>query len=144
VNHADMTKSRLLAVDDNSDSAELIARVAAKCGYDARSMTDPSALRRVLDEWKPQVLTLDLCMPEEDGISVLSLLTQSGFSGHLLIISGQDEWFRKTASRLASARGLNVADDLCKPVDLKALRELLTQLANSGTVGEQRRAANGE
>ena len=134
-------KTRLLAVDDNSDSAELIARVASKCGYDARSMTDPSTLARVLDEWKPQVLTLDLCMPDEDGISVLSMLTQSGFSGHLLIISGQDEWFRKTASRLASARGLNVAEDLCKPVDLKALRELLTQLANDPT-GE-RRAANG-
>ena len=104
-------------------------------------MTDPSTLARVLDEWKPQVLTLDLCMPDEDGISVLSLLTQSGFSGHLLIISGQDEWFRKTASRLASARGLNVVDDLCKPVDLKVLRELLTQLAN-GTAGE-RYAAHG-
>jgi len=130
-------KARLLAVDDNSDSAELIARVASKCGYDARSMTDPSTLARVLDEWKPQVLTLDLCMPDEDGISVLSLLTQSGYSGHLLIISGQDEWFRKTASRLALARGLNVAEDLCKPVDLKALRELLTQLANDPS-GERR------
>ena len=138
---AGITKSRLLAVDDNSDSAELIARVASKCGYDARSITDPSTLAQVLDEWKPQVLTLDLCMPEEDGISVLSLLTQSGFSGHLLIISGQDEWFRKTASRLASARGLNVANDLCKPVDLKALRELLTQLASGAP--HQRYAANG-
>lgn len=138
---AGLTKSRLLAVDDNSDSAELIARVASKCGYDARSITDPSTLAQVLDEWKPQVLTLDLCMPEEDGISVLSLLTQSGFSGHLLIISGQDEWFRKTASRLASARGLNVANDLCKPVDLKALRELLTQLASGAS--NQGYVANG-
>jgi DNA-binding response OmpR family regulator len=141
VSEAHTVKSRLLAVDDNSDSAELIARVASKCGYDARSMTDPSTLARVLEEWKPQVLTLDLCMPDEDGISVLSLLTQSAFSGHLLIISGQDEWFRKTASRLASARGLNVADDLCKPVDLKVLRELLTQLA-TGAAGE-RYAAHG-
>jgi len=141
MNQVSGAKARLLAVDDNSDSAELIARVASKCGYDARSMTDPSTLARVLDEWKPQVLTLDLCMPDEDGISVLSMLTQSGFSGHLLIISGQDEWFRKTASRLASARGLNVAEDLCKPVDLKALRELLTQLAND-PAGE-RRAATG-
>ena len=138
---AGLTKSRLLAVDDNSDSAELIARVASKCGYDARSITDPSTLAQVLDEWQPQVLTLDLCMPEEDGISVLSLLTQSGFSGHLLIISGQDEWFRKTASRLASARGLNVANDLCKPVDLKALRELLTQLASGAS--NQGYVANG-
>ena len=138
-----MTKARLLAVDDNSDSAELIARVAAKCGYEARCITDASTLERVLDEWKPQVLTLDLCMPEEDGISLLSLLTQSGFSGHLLIISGQDDWFRKTASRLASARGLNVADDLCKPVDLKTLREILTQLASAPTAGEGR-IASGE
>jgi hypothetical protein len=36
---------------------------------------------------------------------------------------------------------LNVADDLCKPVDLKALRGLLTQLA-SGEGGE-RYATNG-
>jgi CheY-like chemotaxis protein len=130
VNHTNGAK-RLLAVDDNSDSAELIARVAAKCGYEARSVTDPSSLGDVLHNWKPQVLTLDLCMPEEDGISLLSLLKSAGFTGSLIIISGQDDWFRKTASRLASARGLNVAQDLPKPVDLKALREVLTGLANS-------------
>ena len=122
---------RLLAVDDNSDSAELIARIAAKCGYDARSMTDSSGLGKMLGEWKPEVLTLDLCMPEEDGISVLSLLTNAGFKGNLVIISGQDDWFRKTAGRLAAARGLNVAHDLSKPVDIKTLREVLTGLANS-------------
>ena len=130
MNHTNGAK-RLLAVDDNSDSAELIARVAAKCGYEARSVTDPSSLGDVLHSWKPQVLTLDLCMPEEDGISLLSLLKSAGFTGSLIIISGQDDWFRKTASRLASARGLNVAQDLPKPVDLKALREVLTGLANS-------------
>lgn len=130
MNHTNGAK-RLLAVDDNSDSAELIARVAVKCGYEARSVTDPSSLGDVLHNWKPQVLTLDLCMPEEDGISLLSLLKSAGFAGSLIIISGQDDWFRKTASRLASARGLNVAQDLPKPVDLKALREVLTELANS-------------
>ena len=130
MNHANGTK-RLLAVDDNSDSAELIARVAMKCGYEARSVTDSSSLAAVLRDWKPQVLTLDLCMPEEDGISLLSLLKAAGFSGSLIIISGQDDWFRKTAGRLASARGLNVAQDMSKPVDLKALREVLTELANS-------------
>lgn len=136
MNHHRLSKSRLLAVDDNSDSAELIARVAAKCGYDSRSMTDSSTLGQVLHEWNPQVLTLDLCMPEEDGISVLSLLTDCGFSGRLVIINGQDEWFRKTARRLASARGLDVVEDLCKPVDLKALRELLTHLA-ANSAGER-------
>jgi len=46
-----------------------------------------------------------------------------------VIISGQDDWFRKTAGRLAAARGLNVVRDMPKPVDIKALRDVLTGLA---------------
>ena len=96
-------KGRLLAVDDNSDSAELVARVAAKCGYEAQTISDPRALRRTVDEWKPEVLTLDLCMPEADGIGLLSMLEESGFGGQLVIISGQEGWLRKAAGRLAVA-----------------------------------------
>lgn len=125
----DNTRSmRLLAVDDNSDSAELIARLAAKCGYDARTITDPHAIGEVLDGWKPEVVTLDLCMPEQDGIGMFATLKNCGFQGELIIISGQDDWLRKTASRLAFAQGLKVADDLQKPVDLGVLRTLLTKL----------------
>ena len=120
--------TRLLAVDDNTDSAELVARLAAKCGYESRPLTDPRSLRAVLEDWKPEVITLDLCMPEEDGIGAFATLHESGFHGELVIISGQDDWLRKTASRLASARGLRVAADLSKPVDLSVLRTLLTKL----------------
>jgi CheY-like chemotaxis protein len=119
---------RLLAVDDNSDSAELVARVAVKCGYEAQTVSDPRALKRMLEEWKPAVLTLDLCMPEADGIGLLSMLEESGFAGQLVIISGQESWLRKAAGRLASLRGLRVADEMGKPVDLKVLRQLLTTL----------------
>jgi len=119
---------RLLAVDDNADSAELVARVAAKSGYEVRSLTETRSLRAVLEEWKPEVITLDLCMPEEDGIGIFATLHESGFQGELVIISGQDDWLRKTASRLASARGLRVAADLSKPVDLSVLRSLLAKL----------------
>ena len=119
---------RLLAVDDNADSAELVARVAAKSGYEVRSLTDTRSLRAVLEEWKPEVITLDLCMPEEDGIGIFATLHESGFQGELVIVSGQDDWLRKTASRLASARGLRVAADLSKPVDLSVLRGLLAKL----------------
>jgi len=127
--------ARLLAVDDNSDSAELIVRVASKCGYEARPMTDLRPLRSVLEEWKPNVLTLDLVMPQEDGIAILSTLKDSKFAGTLIIISGQDDWLRETAGRLASACGLNVAHHLSKPIDLKDLRSVLTTLQSAATDG---------
>jgi len=119
---------RLLAVDDHPDSAELITRVAAKCGYDARPLVKLEGLSALLQDWKPAIVTLDLCMPEEDGINVFATLNDAGFSGELIIVSGQDSWLRKTACRLAAAQGLRVVDDLAKPVDLAALRTLLTRL----------------
>ena len=121
------TRNRLLAIDDNLDSAELVARIAAKCGYESQSVADPGEFRRMMADWKPDVLSLDLCMPQQDGMSILSILEESGFSGQLIIISGQDGWLRKTAARLAEARGLKVLDDFAKPLDIQALRRTLTE-----------------
>ena len=120
--------TRLLALDDNLDSAELVARVGTKCGYEARAISDARSLPELVKDWNPTVITLDLCMPEEDGIVVLSTLQEAGFAGDLFIVSGQDNWLRNTAGRLASALGLKVTGDFCKPVDLKALRAALTKL----------------
>jgi DNA-binding NtrC family response regulator len=125
---ASTNRGRLLAVDDSADSADLVARVAVKCGYDAQAISDPKSVRALVVSWKPEVLTLDLCMPEADGIDLLSMLEETGFAGLLVIISGQDGWFRKAASRLAEVRGLKVVDDLQKPVDINALRQLLSRL----------------
>jgi DNA-binding NtrC family response regulator len=122
------SRGRLLAVDDSADSADLVARVATKCGYEAQATSDPNAVRALVTSWKPQILTLDLCMPEADGIDLLSVLEETGFTGLVVIISGQDGWFRKAAARLAETRGLTVVDDLQKPVDITALRELLNRL----------------
>lgn len=121
-------RGRLLAVDDSIDSADLVARVATKCGYEAQVTYDPMRVKALVVSWKPEILTLDLCMPETDGIDLLSVLEEAGFNGLLVIISGQDGWFRKAASRLAETRGLKVVDDLQKPVDIAALRELLNRL----------------
>ena len=121
-------KPRLLAIDDHPDSAELITRVATGLGYEARSSTRPDATRKTLTAWSPDVVTLDLCMPEEDGFGVFSLLEEQGFAGRIVIVSGHDEWLRRSATRLGSARGLNIVGSLPKPVDLRKLRELLSGL----------------
>jgi DNA-binding NtrC family response regulator len=135
-------KRRFLAIDDSSDSAELVARIAAKCGYDARWLADARACRKMLIDWRPDVLALDLCMPEEDGLTVLEALNESNFTGQLVIISGQDGWIRKSAKRLAAARGLNVADDFAKPVDIAALRRLLAELSGVVSGGPAERVHN--
>jgi CheY-like chemotaxis protein len=126
------TTPRLLAVDDNEDSAELVARIAARCGFESRAVSTSAAIRRALFDWKPDVLALDLSMPEINGIDLLRLLQESGFHGSLLIISGHDATMRASAVRLAEARGLRVAGHFDKPVDMTRLREMLTALRPPG------------
>ena len=69
---------RLLVVDDDTDAAGLVLRVATRCGYDAVSLAEMSTLEGVLRNLQPDVLTLDLCMPQMDGIEVLSRLKALG------------------------------------------------------------------
>ena len=134
---------RLLVVDDDSDAAGLVLRVATRCGYDAVSVLEMTTIEGVLRNMQPDVLTLDLCMPHKDGIEILSHLKTIQFKGQIIIISGQDDWLRKQARDLAVTRGLNVAAEMGKPLDLNALRSLLTRLAgNRG--GEDARTRRSE
>jgi 7-keto-8-aminopelargonate synthetase-like enzyme/CheY-like chemotaxis protein len=121
-------EGRLLAIDDNHDCADLVVRVANRCGYQARALGGQAELPQVLRDWKPDVLTLDLCMPGADGINLFSVLQAGKFDGDVVIISGQDDWLRKVAGRLAKVRGLRVVEDLAKPVDLARLQALLKEL----------------
>lgn len=117
---------RLLAIDDAHDSAELVVRCAAKCGYDAVALSDPSAARDVVTRWNPHVVTLDLCMPGLDGIGLLNVLIEAGFCGGLVFISGQDEKLRRAAGTIATEKGMRVIADLSKPIQLAQLRSLLS------------------
>jgi DNA-binding NtrC family response regulator len=119
---------RLLAIDDSANSADLVARVASRCGWDAQAAVDAKTARQLLSEWRPTVLTLDLCMPDSDGIDVMGMLQEQHFTGEVVIISGQEEWMRKSACRLAEARGLRIAGEMQKPIDVAALQGILERL----------------
>ena len=124
-------RPRLLVVDDDSDAAGLVLRVATRCGYDAVSVIEMRTLEGVLRNMQPDVLTLDLCMPHKDGIEILAHLKTIEFKGQIIIISGQDDWLRKQARDLALTRGLNVTAEMGKPLDLNALRGLLMRLVST-------------
>jgi CheY-like chemotaxis protein len=119
---------RLLAVDDHHDSADLVARVALQCGYETKIMLDPHRVVEIALEWQPHVISLDLGMPQFDGVDVLLALKDHGFTGQLIIISGQSRTQREHAVRIARVRGVRIAEHFEKPVQIHTLRRLLSAL----------------
>jgi two-component system phosphate regulon response regulator PhoB len=66
--------SRIYVVDDEPDMVELLATVLEGEGHEVETYTDGrTALARVLEE-PPELLLLDLMMPDLDGFELLKLL----------------------------------------------------------------------
>jgi two-component system chemotaxis response regulator CheY len=121
-------KYRLLAVDDDKDSTELIVRNALRCGYECFSVYDAHTLGEIIPHWRPHVITLDLCLPDVKRFETISMLDAARFSGDLIIISGQPDWYRKEAADFAVHGGLKVTADLPKPLQIAELRNVLNSI----------------
>lgn len=91
--HLENELSRIYVVDDEPDMAGLLAAILESEGHRVESYTDGrAALSRVLEE-PPDLLLLDLIMPDLDGIELLKLLRLDarGKSVQVLIVSARSE-----------------------------------------------------
>ncbi len=116
---------RLLAVDDDAASAELVVRVAERCGYEAFATSDSRGVVNLAKALNPDVMAVDICMPNIDALELFKLLAEADYKGRVLVISGQEERVLESARSTAIALGLSVPCVLQKPLDFKKLREML-------------------
>ena len=80
-----MTAS-VLVVDDNEGNLQLVNDMLTRRGYTVRLARDgPSALRAVEAE-RPDVILLDIMMPEMDGMQVLARLRENPRSASIPVI----------------------------------------------------------
>lgn len=67
-------KGRILLVDDNVNLTTLLSKALSKCGYETLSVNDsPKAIASVR-QYRPDLILLDVMMPEMDGGEVLAEL----------------------------------------------------------------------
>jgi putative two-component system response regulator len=138
---------RILIVDDEPANAELLeAMLAQHPDLEVKSVTDPRLAEREFTEFEPDLVLLDLHMPEPDGLEILRRLRGARISlGYLPVIV-----LSADSSRLArnSALGLGADDFLTKPFDrtevllrvrnLLHTRQLYMELASAKEALEQR------
>jgi signal transduction histidine kinase/DNA-binding response OmpR family regulator len=65
---------RILIVDDEADSRELLTTILTRCGSEVRCSESAAEAISALKEWKPDLLVSDIGMPNEDGYSLIKKL----------------------------------------------------------------------
>jgi len=82
----------VLVIDDDDDSAELLARSVAQVGFSARRAADGAEGLAMAAEMRPDAIVLDLAMPVMNGFEVLDQLASAEELRDvpLIVVSGCD------------------------------------------------------
>ena len=119
---------RLLILDDDAMIGDTISKIGEFLGLECKHTTSASEFFDWVEHWKPDVLALDLLMPDMDGLEVIAKLSGQGCDASLIITSGVGSRVLDAAYRSANEHGLNTLGILAKPFSTADLSALLDQV----------------
>ncbi|AMQ90557.1 MULTISPECIES: response regulator [Marinobacter] len=137
----DIRQSKLLIIDDEPANLELLEELFAKEGFEqVLSSVDAVRVSSLIQGFRPDIILLDLRMPDIDGFEVLSLLDDLREQGHWIPVVVLTADITKEARY--KALSLGASDFLTKPFDhmevvlrvwnLLEMRRLYLQLKSLG------------
>ena len=105
---------QIVVADDDVMARDLLVKFLSLRGYQVRSAKDGAEALRLISESAPDLLILDLVMPEKNGVEVLQALKERDYAGRTIILSGH-----QNDALLADAWSLGPQEVLEKPIDLE-------------------------
>jgi signal transduction histidine kinase/ActR/RegA family two-component response regulator len=122
-------RKRILVVDDNVDGAESLSMLLQLSGHDTRTAySGPEALAAA-DEYRPDVVFLDIGLPGMNGYEVARLLRQEASLSRPVLVA-LTGWGTESDKRQAMDAGFDY--HLTKPVESKAVDAVLIESCGLG------------
>ena len=118
------TTLKLLLIEDDASMQKALQRALSRRGFDVQGCTDGAL---AVDQWttmRPDVVVLDLSLPNVDGLQVLERARQTGMLTPVLILTA-----RGTVGDRIMGLNLGADDYLPKPFDLDELEARVRALS---------------
>ena len=119
---------KILVLDDDHFTLKLLASMLGNSGYTAVSTCDNGRAALVLVDNPrdcPDLILLDLNMPEMDGVEFVRYLVEHRYNGSLILFSGEDEQMLLSAEKLVRVHKIPVLGHLRKPVKPEGLGAMI-------------------
>lgn len=121
----------LIVVDDNEEMGAFVGDVAELAGFRVETLTAAQDLIKMTDDIHPDVIVLDIVMPDMDGIELIRELARRKVASKIIVMSGYNNDYLDNAERLAQCQGLDIVGSFTKPASLVDLENLFTNLNTS-------------
>ncbi|MBI3476313.1 MAG: sigma-54-dependent Fis family transcriptional regulator [Acidobacteria bacterium] len=114
---------RLLAIDDEPQSLELIKDVLAGLGLEIHTASDPRIGFELFKRVRPQIVLLDFMMPEINGFEMLEWISAADPGAEVILITAH---YSTESAVEAIQKG--ACDYFNKPLSVEKLRRRISQL----------------
>ncbi|MFV2009819.1 MULTISPECIES: response regulator transcription factor [unclassified Micromonospora] len=128
---ASQTEAKLLVVEDDPNILELLSASLRFAGFDITTATSGSAALNAARERRPDLVVLDVMLPDLDGFEVIRMMREAGTRTPVVFLTARDATDDKI-------RGLTLGGDdyVTKPFSLEELtariRAVLRRTSNGG------------
>ncbi|WP_046319294.1 response regulator transcription factor [Mycobacterium sp. UM_Kg1] len=76
---------RVLVVEDSETIREMVGEALSDAGYVTATMPDGHGLENVLDDFRPDLVVLDVMLPGRDGFALMDVIVKRGEAAVLLL-----------------------------------------------------------
>jgi CheY-like chemotaxis protein len=119
---------KLLVIDDQTGITKVVELIARQLGLDVRSLNSSAQATETFIAFRPDVLFLDMIMPEKDGIDVLNEILLTGIPVKVVLTSGYSDSYLRLAEGVAKFHDNPNVSVLRKPFRREELMKLLSEL----------------
>ena len=123
-----MSKAKILVVDDDAISLELMEAMLVPNGYEIITANDGSKAVAIIVEQKPDLILLDIMMPGLDGYSTLTKIKENKTISKIPVVMLTAMGFQLN-KELALRFG--AVGYITKPVDLDELLKTISRLLSA-------------
>ncbi len=126
------SEAKLLVVEDDPNILELLSASLRFAGFDVSTATSGSAAVSAAKDGRPDLVVLDIMLPDLDGFEVIRLMREGGSRTPVVFLTARDATDDKI-------RGLTLGGDdyVTKPFSLEELTARIRAVLRRTTVGQE-------
>ena len=121
-----MPKATVLSVDDDEGLQTVVSHYLESEGYNTLSAHSGQQLMKILEEKTPNIILLDLVLPDTDGISILAHL-RGGKKIPVIVVSGKSD----TTEKIVCLE-MGADDYMTKPFEMRELSARIKAVLRRG------------
>lgn len=114
---------RVLVIDDEVKFCQIISSFLQARGYDVVAVTNSGEALVQLEQFRPDVVLMDVVMPGLSGLELLKLVRERAFPPRVIMVTATDE---EQVAQQAMQDGAEAF--MVKPVSFDALAQVISRI----------------